>query len=580
MMTPVRVCPRCRSVYSSPVPWCRIDETPLVDQEEDPLVGVPLDRYVVTELIGVGGMGRVYRARHSVLDREYAIKVLFGEFASEEKFAERFRREAQAISRVRHPNIVSVEDFGQTSEGLVFLALEYVAGETLTSRLQKRTRLPPPDAASIIRQVVKGLGAAHARGLVHRDIKPQNLMLTRGDAVKILDFGAVNIAELPQHERLTTVGNIVGTPAYMAPEQSQNSNVGPEADFYSVGVVLYEMLTGNLPFRGRSRAEILVAHITEAAPPCPPSDGLERLVARLLEKRPTDRPASADEVLDLLDELPVWRSQTEDLADGPPEDRTDTRPFPQPVLTAVDPNPTPHDATQISFPDRSDRIVVATTGGSGPSGMLVEPTLEWTDRHSSIVPGTFDGLAAEDGGGVTQVDHWDHRVAQAATESPTFLDPTEPPPHIVPMTRVRSEVHIEEPDPADPPTDLTFDPRTEAEWDSELESKVENRSDPAEVPAPAAPGTLGAPRTAARDDGEPDAAVTSAAVLSVPPPRPVRPTMLVERHRAPEPEVTASSVRPPSRLPFIALLAVLTLVAATALWFGAGGTLEVVEPPP
>jgi serine/threonine-protein kinase len=301
----VRVCPRCRSVYAAPVPWCSLDENPLEDRDRDPLIGGRLDRYEIVELLGEGGMGRVYRGAHAVLDREYAIKVLFGDFAHEPRFAERFRREAQSISRVRHPNIVSVEDFGRTPEGLTFIALELVRGEPLDRLLERHGVLEPIVAAELMRQLVAGLAAAHAAGFVHRDIKPQNVMVSAEGTVKILDFGSVSLQAMPENERLTIAGNIVGTPTYMAPEQSQDTPVGPAADYYSLGVMLFEMLTGELPFRGRTRAEILVKHIAEPPPEAPPSRGLERLVATLLEKQPHARLADASQLLELLDTLPI-----------------------------------------------------------------------------------------------------------------------------------------------------------------------------------------------------------------------------------------------------------------------------------
>jgi serine/threonine-protein kinase len=326
----LRVCPHCRSVYSAPIPWCRLDETPLVEQDRDPFVGSQFDRYQIVDLIGLGGMGLVYRARHAVLEKEVALKILYGEYAGEPKFVERFRREAQAISRIRHPNIVAIEDYGCTAEGVIFMAMEYVAGRTLGQLVRDHGPMDPVSVARIVRQVVLGLGAAHDLGFVHRDIKSANIMVTPDRELRILDFGSVNLAELPEDQRLTGAGNIVGTPAYMAPEQSHQSNVGPEADFYSLGVVLYELLTGELPFHGRSRAEVMVKHITEPPPAAPPSQGLEQLVAMLLEKRPEARPRTAEAVLDVLDRLPVERllHASRAVTDEPDDDRTHFDPIP------------------------------------------------------------------------------------------------------------------------------------------------------------------------------------------------------------------------------------------------------------
>ncbi len=302
----VRVCPRCRSIYATRVQWCGIDNTALVDQPHDPLIGNDLERYRIVENLGVGGMGCVYRASHAFIEREYAIKVLFGDFAGDPKFRERFRREAKSISQIRHPNIVTVEDFGTTPEGLTFLAMELVHGRTLEQAIEEEAPFSPVRAAQIVRQVVAGLGAAHSLGFIHRDVKPSNIMLSdqQGlELVKILDFGAVSMRSVPVDQRLTSIGHIIGTPTYMAPEQSQDPNVGPPADLYAVGVILYEMLTGTAPFVGKGRAEVLIKHIMEEPPKAPPSRGLERLVAGLLKKQPSDRPQAALEVIRMIDML-------------------------------------------------------------------------------------------------------------------------------------------------------------------------------------------------------------------------------------------------------------------------------------
>lgn len=276
---------------------------------------------MIEEKLGEGGMGCVYRARHTVLDRAYAIKVLFADFASDPRFLTRFRREAQSMSRVRHENIVSVEDFGTSPEGQTFLAMELVSGRTLEQVIRSEAPIPPPRAAKLVRQMAAGLGAAHAGGFVHRDVKPSNVMVTlegTKERVKILDFGAVNLSSASTNERLTHVGHIIGTPTYMAPEQSQDPNVGPTADLYALGVVLYEMLDGRPPFDGPGRAEILVKHISLPAPELPPHAGLERIVAQLLRKLPSERPQSTDALIQLLDALEL---------EGPEEEATAVTPL-------------------------------------------------------------------------------------------------------------------------------------------------------------------------------------------------------------------------------------------------------------
>jgi serine/threonine protein kinase len=302
----VRICPRCSSVYAAHVARCGLDNELLVEGPQDPLVGKTLDRYLIVERLGAGGMGCVYRATHTIIDREYAIKVLYGDFACDDKFRARFQREAQSVSKIRHPNVVTVEDFGTTSTGLTFLAMEMVRGRTLEEVIEKEAPISPARTAHIVRQVASGLGAAHQLGFVHRDVKPANVMLTRVDGVewvKILDFGAVNLRAVPLDQRLTSIGHIIGTPTYMAPEQTQDPNVEATADLYAMGVMMHEMLTGQPPFTGQGRAEVLVKHITEAPPPTPPSRGLEVLTQKLLRKLPADRPQSADDVIAAIDRL-------------------------------------------------------------------------------------------------------------------------------------------------------------------------------------------------------------------------------------------------------------------------------------
>lgn len=302
----VRVCPRCRSVFYTGVKSCRIDGEPLVEQSVDPLLGGAIDRYQILELLGQGATGRVYRARHATLDRSYAVKVLFGDYAAETKIKERFRREALAMSRLKHPNIVTVDDFGTTEEGLMFLVQEHVPGISLEELIRRHSPVSPRAAAVIARQIAAGLGAVHRHGFVHRDVKPSNVMVQGEpglESVKLLDFGAVNLLHVPQDARLTRIGYLVGTPTYMAPEQSIDSNVGPEADLYALGVLLFEMLVGHPPFLGTTRAEVLLQHTSHPPPPVPPSGGLEHVVAKLLEKVPSKRPTEAALVIELLDRL-------------------------------------------------------------------------------------------------------------------------------------------------------------------------------------------------------------------------------------------------------------------------------------
>src|SRR5262245_25713737 len=221
-------------------------------------------------------MGCVYRATHTVLPREYAIKVLFRDFASNATQIERFRREAQAASTMSHQNIVSVADFVALPNGLTFIVMELVAGRTLERAIQSEAPFSPLRTANIAKQVAAGLGEAHRMGFVHRDVKPSNIMLgqgPKGEQVKILDFGVVGIGQTPIAARLTAIGHIIGTPTYMAPEQVHDPGVGPPADLYALGVIMFEMLAGEPPFTGVDRTEVFIKHISVAPPQLPPADG-------------------------------------------------------------------------------------------------------------------------------------------------------------------------------------------------------------------------------------------------------------------------------------------------------------------
>jgi CheY-like chemotaxis protein len=301
----IRACSKCGAVFSADVPVCSLDGTRLDYFERDPLIGRRIDRYVILDRLGHGGMGCVYLASHATLKRQrYAIKIPFGELAPQRQYAERFLREAEACAGLDHPNIVLVLDFGATPEGLNYMVMEYIAGKTLRAILHEGGPLPFERAAPIARQVASGLAHAHAHGLIHRDVKPANVMVTEHEGAlvaKLLDFGvALTASQSERGEPLTASGVRVGTPLYMAPEQLLGGEVGPAADLYSLGVTLYEMITGKPPFEDGK-----VAMGKLAKPPSPPASdtGLEPITSSLLAQRPEDRPPSARAVIEAIDAL-------------------------------------------------------------------------------------------------------------------------------------------------------------------------------------------------------------------------------------------------------------------------------------
>jgi serine/threonine-protein kinase len=253
-----------------------------------------LGPYEIVALLGAGGMGVVYEARDSRLQRTVAIKLLGPDLTRDQTAKERFLREARAASALDHPNICTIHDVEETDEGHLYLVMARYDGETLESRID-RGPLPLPDALDVAEQIARGLAEAHGAGIVHRDIKPANLLVTRTGAVKILDFG---LAKLAGTEAVTQTGTALGTVAYMSPEQARGLPVDHLADIWSLGVVLYEMLTGTRPFRGDNLLAISRA-IAEHEPAAltGPASAAQPVVTRALRKAPSERYASAGELL-------------------------------------------------------------------------------------------------------------------------------------------------------------------------------------------------------------------------------------------------------------------------------------------
>jgi eukaryotic-like serine/threonine-protein kinase len=259
-------------------------------------------RYDVVRPLGSGGMGEVYLARDQVLDREVALKVLRRQYAGDGEFAERFKREALNSAALSHPNIVQVYDRGETADGAAYIAMEYLPGGTLKERITHEGPLESAVAASIGSQVAEALGAAHARGVIHRDIKPQNILLTAKGEAKVGDFG---IARAASAVTISQTGSVMGTVSYMSPEQALGEPATPKSDLYSLGVVLYEAITGELPYTANNPIAVSMKHVNE--PLRPPNEvhpeipeSMNALVVKLLAKNPRDRYADAEALADDL----------------------------------------------------------------------------------------------------------------------------------------------------------------------------------------------------------------------------------------------------------------------------------------
>jgi serine/threonine-protein kinase len=285
------------------------------------------ERYHMLKRLGEGGMGKVYLAEHVKMNRQCAVKVMNSALLNDSDSAQRFAREASNAARIIHPNVAAVFDYGET-DGVVYLVMEYVEGDSLTRLLERETMLPPARAVDIAHQVAEALVAAHELGIVHRDLKPDNIIIAPGkngrDIAKVVDFGIAKAIEESPSESLTRTGLVIGTPEYMSPEQLLGDPVDARSDIYSLGCILYQMLTGRRTFDEPTREQMIKRRLTEKSPH--PRDlvadlpkTLDLIVARMLNRTPHDRYPSAAEVRDLLIPAialeggfddPSWRPQT------------------------------------------------------------------------------------------------------------------------------------------------------------------------------------------------------------------------------------------------------------------------------
>ena len=297
------VCPDCGHSQAAPG-VCPSDHTPLAARGDDPLVGTSVGVYRIAKLLGVGGMGRVYKGVHPSIGSRVAVKVLSRECSDRADLVERFFSEARAVNLIRHESIVNVLDLSQLADGRPYIIMEYLDGAPLADLIEKRGPLPLGGLARLIGEALDALGAAHAKGIVHRDLKPDNIYVTPAGRPKVLDFG---IAKLRPElgGSATQTGSLLGTPHYMSPEQALGKPVDLRTDIYAMGVILFECATGRKPFSGDSLFDLLRKHIDEAPPPphllrpdMPPA--MEQVILRALAKDPNHRFQSAGELAQAL----------------------------------------------------------------------------------------------------------------------------------------------------------------------------------------------------------------------------------------------------------------------------------------
>lgn len=332
----MKLCPLCQRCYEDADLTCvqAGHETLVAARSGERLIA---DKYRLDRLLARGGMGTVYIGTHIELDRTVAIKLLLPNFSADPQAFERFRREARAAAKIKHPNIADVYDYGTLADGESYIVMELVEGETLQERLRKVGKLPIAETIMISRQIADGMEAAHHSGIVHRDLKPSNIILTQAHdgsrLVKIVDFGIAKISEqiAAEDSTLTATGTLVGTPRYMSPEQCLGDNLDERSDIYSFGVILYEMLAGQPPFDAPSAVAIAVKHLNELPPPIEGQRhdaplALANLISDSLSVDPSVRPQTATELKQRLAQVEGANDQnsaTDDIGSVLPSEEVD-----------------------------------------------------------------------------------------------------------------------------------------------------------------------------------------------------------------------------------------------------------------
>ena len=301
----MKICPTCGSEHPDDIQFCPKDGSTLRSQSgSGDLIGTVIaDRYHVQKKLGEGGMGAVYLAEHVRMGRKSAIKVMTQAMANDPEAIQRFNREAANAARINHPNVCAIYDFGETDDGTIYLAMEFIEGEALSDTIQREGTLHPERAADILRQAADALAQAHEMEIIHRDLKPDNIMLTTTrdgrDLVKVVDFGIAKATGPEPGQNVTKTGLVVGTPEYMSPEQLSGDVLDGRSDLYSLALVFFRMLTGKLPFAADTAQETMIKRLTdeperlnEALPGADFPSRLQEVMDRALARMPADRYAS------------------------------------------------------------------------------------------------------------------------------------------------------------------------------------------------------------------------------------------------------------------------------------------------
>jgi serine/threonine protein kinase len=506
------VCSTCGTSYSSTVRICVRDGTPLVSGPKDhEYVGTLLDgKYRIDSFISAGGMGSVYRALHVMLDKPVAVKVIKNELVTSDEVVARFQREARAASTLNHPNIVSIYDLGQTPEGTLYIAMEFIDGPSLKQVIRRDGPLTPRQSIDILRQVASALSTSHRKQIVHRDLKSDNLMLmSDGDRqiVKLVDFGIAKTFD--ESTQLTAAGYMLGTPHYMSPEQAAGKPVDHRADLYSLGVILYETLTGLVPFGETSLTSMLLKLATEVPPPpsarrpdarVPPA--LDAVAMRCLEKDPEQRFQSANEFAEALD-----RASAEIDTVAAPEgsiaaDKTLVRPA-HAHTVATDARTVAAVPTVAPVPTLPGETVRSTSVPAEPQHIpAAHPRAGLTVGRMAVLLLVLVVIAGAVVGGILLMNNSQQESRPTATiqqpAAPTVQEPAAPAP-------------VQQPPPAQ--TNIAPTPPVTAQ--------------PASIAAPPPPKVATPPRANAANDRTPPAATQTpapAAAAAAPAPAPAPPT--------------------------------------------------------
>jgi serine/threonine protein kinase len=360
----MKTCPNCHAVYPNHFAVCPRDATPLAEAQDWSEGTVIRAKYRILSKVGQGGMGAVYKALHTKFDQLRALKVMSGDLAADTDFVKRFEREAVLMSRLQHPNVVRVDDIDESEDGRPFIVMEFVEGQSLRQVIQQEGPLAPLRVCSIAKQAAAGLEAAHLLGMVHRDVKPENIVLVgtvEGEKAKVLDFGIAKLKEARLGDGLrTATGIIVGTPQYLSPEQAmgkRSEELDGRSDLYSLGLVMYQMLTSELPFQADSAAGWMLVRLQEpprpirsARPDLAIPEALANLVMRCLEKDRDLRPANARELI-----REIERAEEEIRRSGKPvvpSATTVAAPMPPPAEPATVAKPRPETAPKPTATSR------------------------------------------------------------------------------------------------------------------------------------------------------------------------------------------------------------------------------------